>query len=90
MGDWNVMHYVLIPSSGKYDLEFDYCKELENDEIDFSDYARRLDRASRIHQKCHWKLSAPSKIFYLLPVGVSLLLLIIALLSEITLSTVWL
>ncbi|WHI52913.1 hypothetical protein P3339_09180 [Microbulbifer sp. MLAF003] len=69
MGDWNVMHYVLIPSSSKYDLEFDYCKELENDEMDFSDYARRLDRASRIHQKCHWKLSAPSKIFICYPLA---------------------
>ncbi|WP_444925324.1 hypothetical protein ACJJI4_12240 [Microbulbifer sp. TRSA002] len=51
MGGWNIAHFIALPSSKRFELEFDYCEELEKDEISFSEYAGRLKKSSRIHPK---------------------------------------
>ncbi|WP_445357366.1 hypothetical protein ACJJIC_15655 [Microbulbifer sp. ANSA002] len=51
MGDWNVAHFIAIPHAKKFELEFNYCEELENGDVTFSKYAKRLNQSSRIHQE---------------------------------------
>ncbi|WP_444921857.1 hypothetical protein ACJJID_05710 [Microbulbifer sp. CnH-101-G] len=51
MGDWNIAHFIAIPHAKKFELEFDYCEELKNHELSFTEYSRRLNESSRIHKE---------------------------------------
>lgn len=51
MGDWNIVHCVAIPSLEKFELEVDFCEDLEKDKITFSEYAMRFFGSSRLHNR---------------------------------------
>ncbi|WP_444939491.1 hypothetical protein [Microbulbifer sp. JMSA002] len=48
MGGWNIVHFIASPPLKTFECEFDYSAQLDEDEMTFTEYSRRLNQASRV------------------------------------------